>query len=278
MPESISKEATDQVTEVNGVRLHYNDVGAGPVLLCTHGGGPGASAWGGLKEAVPALARHFRLLLLDLPNFGESQKGVKRDGAPPDVFLAGLSLGFLDAIGVTEPISYYASSGGAPAALRFAIDYPERTHKVIVQAYAPGMVSNPDSVSATVTAEFTANPSRDAMVRLFELFVPNADRRRDEAVMDRWRAASMPGHLESRAEFARLADNSDITRALRTLATEVLIIWGVNDKIVPVERVLVALRAIPRSRAHIWGDDTGHLVPYEHPEEFAQVVEDFLLR
>lgn len=272
----MSKEATDRFVEVSGIRLHYNDVGEGPVLLTTHGGGPGGNAWGALESAVPALAAHVRLLMLDLPNFGESQKGVKRDGAYPDVFLAQLSHAFLTAVGVDEPVSYLSSSGGAPVALRFAIDFPERTHKLVIQSYAPGMAAGPDTVGGRVTAAFAANPTREAMAKLFELFVPNADRRREEAITNRWEAASRPGHLESRAEFATLSANSDISEALKTLAAEVLIVWGANDQIVPVERALRALDLIPRSRAYIWGDGTGHLVASEHPEEFARVVTDFL--
>ncbi len=276
MADPLSKQATDRFIDVGGIRLHYNDAGSGPVVLGTHGGGPGANAWGALGAAVPALASHFRLFLLDLPNFGESQTGVTRGGSHPDVFLAALMRDFLDAVGMDEPASLYSSSGGAAAALRFAVDFPERTHKVIVQAYAPGMVARADSIGHRVTADFIADPTREAMARLFELFIPNAERRREDAITNRWEAACRPGHLESRTEFAKLADNSDITDALRTLAAEVLFVWGASDQIVPVERVLAGLRAVPRSRAHIWGDGTGHLVPYEHPEEFALVAKQFL--
>lgn len=278
MADPLSKSATDRFVEVGGIRLHLNDVGNGPVLLCTHGGGPGASAWGGLGRAVPVLAGHFRLLLLDLPNFGESQKGVTRDGQHPDVFLARLSRELLDALGVAGPVSLCTSSGGGPAALRFAVDFPERTHRLVIQAYAPGMTPNRESPGARATAAFMASPSRAAMADLFELFIPDSGRRAEEAITARWEAASRPGHLESRAEFATLAANSNITAELERLAAEVLFVWGVDDRIVPVERVFTALASVPRARAHVWGDGTGHLVPYEHPEEFARVMTDFLLR
>lgn len=278
MADPLSKSATDRFVEVNGIRLHLNDVGSGPVLLCTHGGGPGASAWGGLSRAVPALASRFRLLLLDLPNFGESQTGVTRDGQHPDVFLARLSHDLLDTLEVPGTVSLCTSSGGGPAALRFAVDFPERTHRLVIQAFAPGMTPDRESPGAKATAAFMASPSQAAMADLFELFIPNPDRRAEEAITARWEAASRPGHLESRGEFATLAANSNITAELRSLAAAVLFVWGVEDGIVPVERVFTALRSVPRAEAHVWGDDTGHLVPYEHPEEFARVVTDFLLR
>lgn len=276
MADPFSKSASDRFLEVGGIRLHINDVGRGPVLLCTHGGGPGASAWGSLGPAVPALAERFRMLLLDLPNFGESQTGVTRGAAHPDVFLARLCRDLLDALEVREPVSLLSSSGGSPAALRFAIDFPQRSDKLIIQAFAPGMRPNRESPGHQATAAFLADPSRAAMAELFELFTPNPARRTEEAITARWAAASMPGHLESRAEFATLAANTDITTELTTLAAEVLFVWGAEDGIVPVERVLTALQSVPRSQAHIWGERTGHLVPYEHPEEFARVVTNFL--
>jgi pimeloyl-ACP methyl ester carboxylesterase len=45
---------------------------------------------------------------------------------------------------------------------------------------------------------------------------------------------------------------------------------------VPVHGVLDGLNSIPDARAHVWGADTGHFVVYEHPEEFAALVTDFL--
>jgi pimeloyl-ACP methyl ester carboxylesterase len=272
----LGKQETDRFIEIGGIRLHYNDVGAGPVLLVTHGGGPGASAWGGLRDAVPALAARCRILLLDLPNFGESQKYVKNPGAHPDVFLSEMVSEFLDALDIFQPVSYYSSSGGAPAALRFALDFPERTHRLIIQAYAPGMARDPDSPGARATTAFMEEPTRESMAKLFELFVPDPRRRTEEAIIARWEAAAAPGHLESRTEFATLTKNTDLSDELPGLGAEVLLIWGAADRIVPVERALHALRAIPRSRACIWGGLTGHLVPHEHPEEFAKVVADFI--
>jgi 2-hydroxy-6-oxonona-2,4-dienedioate hydrolase/4,5:9,10-diseco-3-hydroxy-5,9,17-trioxoandrosta-1(10),2-diene-4-oate hydrolase len=271
----VDKQSSERFIELDGVRLHYNDVGHGPVLLCTHGGGPGASAWGGLEAAVPGLAASFRLLLLDLPNFGESQKNVRLDGKPPDVFVAELSAALLDALAITEPISYYASSGGSPGALRFALTYPERIHKLVIQSYAPGMVAKPDSLGARTTREFTANPTREAMAELFEHFVPNPARRSETAITARWEVANTPGHLESRAELVSLA-TAATSEELAALDAEVLFLWGASDPIVPVERVLIALSVIPRAQAHVWGDQTGHLVPFEQPEEFVRVVSGFL--
>ncbi|NWJ73932.1 alpha/beta fold hydrolase [Pseudonocardia sp. ICBG1122] len=271
------RRTTDRHVTVDGIGLHYNDVGTGPVILCTHGGGPGATAWGTLSSAIPLFACDFRLLLLDLPNFGASDKHVRIGERRPDEFVAELSARFLDAVGITGPVSYYSSSGGAPGALRFALDHPDRVHRVVAQAFAPGMTPQRDSPGHRATALFAECPTHEAMEHLFDLFVPDPARRTAEAVTARWEAATAPGHLTSRGELARLADSAALAEELGALEAEVLFLWGADDGIVPVERVLTALRTVPRAQAHIWGDRTGHLVPFEQPAAFTRVVRDFLL-
>ena len=59
----------------NGLRLHYLDEGAGPVVLWLHGSGPGASGFSNFKGNYPQLvAAGYRNIVLDLPGFGRSDK------------------------------------------------------------------------------------------------------------------------------------------------------------------------------------------------------------
>lgn len=119
----LTKDDTDRFIEIDGIRLHYNEAGTGPALICTHGGGPGANAWDNTKWVLDELAQHFRVFLMDLPGFGESQKNVSRQGAPMDVFCSRLQRGFLDALGI-ERTHLYGSSAFSATALRFGINYP----------------------------------------------------------------------------------------------------------------------------------------------------------
>ena len=56
------------------IKIHYNEAGSGPALICTHGGGPGANAWDNTKYAFDALAEHFRTILMDLPGLGHGEQ------------------------------------------------------------------------------------------------------------------------------------------------------------------------------------------------------------
>jgi len=50
------------------------ETGEGPVLVMLHGGGPGASGVSNYRQNLPALARHFRVVLPDQPGFGDSYR------------------------------------------------------------------------------------------------------------------------------------------------------------------------------------------------------------
>jgi len=273
MAGTLTKEQTDRFADVNGIRIHYNEAGSGPALICTHGGGPGANAWDNTKWCLDALAAHFRVILMDLPGFGESQKNVSRGGVPMDVYCARLQRDLMDQLGI-ERAHLYGSSAFSPTALRFGLEYPDRVGKIIIQAYAPGTGHRPtDGLKSLGT--FAQEPTRENMQRMVELFVPRAELRPAEFVEARFQAALIPDHLASRREFSGGA-NSDLGEDVRRLQAEVLMVWGEADNMILVEDVLEGLKRIPHVRAYIWGGNSGHFVAYEHADEFARLVVDFL--
>ncbi len=113
------------------------------------------------------------------------------------------------------------------------------------------------------------------MVKMCEYFVPDPKLRTDEFIDSRFKNALIPDHLESRKEFGAAA-NSDIVPDLPKLKTDVLFLWGASDGVTLIDGLTEGLKMVPNSRAHVWGGLSGHFVCYEHPEEFARVVIDFL--
>jgi 4,5:9,10-diseco-3-hydroxy-5,9,17-trioxoandrosta-1(10),2-diene-4-oate hydrolase len=272
---ALSKEQTDRFADVNGIKIHYNEAGSGPALICTHGGGPGANAWDNTRWAFDALAEKFRVILMDLPGFGESQKLVSREGVPMDVFCSRLQVGLMDQLGI-DRTHLYGSSAFSATALRFGIEFPDRVGKIIIQAYTPGGGhGGTDGLKSLAT--FAANPVRENMVKMVEYFVPRPELRPDSFIDSRFKMALTPGHLESRKEFSGGA-NGDLMPDIGKLKAPVLILWGDKDGVIPAEDVFGALERIPNSQAHVWGDNTGHFVCYEHPAEFASLVTEFLTR
>ena len=67
----------DRFAVVDGHRLRYWECGSGAPLLLLHGLGNSALVW---HKSIPALARKFRVLALDLPGHGLSDMPRARYG------------------------------------------------------------------------------------------------------------------------------------------------------------------------------------------------------
>ena len=278
-----SKESTDRFADIQGISIHFNDIGdpEKPALLCFHGGGPGANGWDNTRFNIEGLVKHFRLLLIDLPGYGESDKSAKRPSdVPGDTALAQLFAKLMDHLDIQQA-HFYASSASAIPALRFALDFPERVGKLVLQAnniplnqlaYSP---SPAEGIKAL--GEFRAEPTRERMVRMMQLFIPNKNLLTDELIDRRFNSAITPGHLEAATEFVSGAPKSNLWAEIPNLEHEVLVLWGQQDWMVPVEGAMLSLAVIPNSQLHVWGG-AGHFVQYERTEEFNKLVSDFLLR
>ncbi len=275
-----SKEATDRFQEINGVKLHYNELGSGPALICTHGGGPGANAWDNTKWIFAELAEHFHTILLDTPGYGESQKYVSRNGVPMDIYVMGFIIGLMDHLGI-DKAHLHGSAQYGPAVVRTAIDHPDRVGKLIVTCAGIG---GPDpnapkregrSPGLESLNIFADNPTRENMVKTMEYFTARPEFRTEEIVNMRFEAALREGVIESRREM-KSSSNSDLRPDLPRLQAESLIMWGNQDNVTYVDGALGCLYHMPKSRAVIFGDKSGHFVFQEHPEECARLIIDFL--
>jgi len=269
-------ESTDRYTDVNGVQVHTNEAGSGTALFGFHGGGPGANAWDNTKYNIDGLAEHFQVILMDLPGYGHTSKErFARNGESLDRASARLIREFMDIRGIGRA-HLYASSQSGPAALRFGLEYPERLGKIVLQAAGPGgpnwfTPSPPQGIQAL--GDFQADPSYENMVRIMKNFVPRSALLTEEMIRRRFEMALVPGHLAARDHNPR---NADLREEIGRLQAPVLVVWGHQDRMVPMEGALNSLASIPNVRVHLWGGGAGHFVQYEHAEEFNRLVIDFL--
>ena len=87
---------TSRSVTVGKRQIFVSEAGTGYPVLLLHGGGPGASGLSNYSRNIQALARHFRVLVADMPGYGQSTKGVDRSDTFGD--LAQSMLGLLDAL------------------------------------------------------------------------------------------------------------------------------------------------------------------------------------
>src|ERR1700722_11675617 len=71
---ALTAASTSKFVQAGDTKIHYHEAGTGPVLLCIHGGAPGAFGWGNFGQNMQELSKSFRTLIVDLPGYGQSDK------------------------------------------------------------------------------------------------------------------------------------------------------------------------------------------------------------
>jgi 4,5:9,10-diseco-3-hydroxy-5,9,17-trioxoandrosta-1(10),2-diene-4-oate hydrolase len=277
--------STSRSAQLGGTRLHYHDAGPGEaaVTVLLHGGGPGASAWSNFGPNIPVFAGRFRTLAVDLPGFGRSTSGPITQhyfGHCADA-LAGL----LDQLGIAR-VHLLGNSFGGGAAVRFALRYPDRAGRLVLMG--PGglnlNVFAPDPTEGVKRLmAFTAppGPSREKLAAFLRTLVHDPRRITDALVDERYAAATDPAVLATMkamgASFTDPATFEDglLWREAHRLRHEVLLVWGREDRVNPLDGALVALKQIRRARLHVFGE-CGHWAQLEKFDEFNRLAIDFL--
>ena len=110
---------------VHDQRIAYLDVGAGPPVILIHGFGGSMWQW---EQQQRALSQHFRVLTLDLPGAGLSDK--PEIDYRPDQMLD-FFVGFMDAVNIPQA-TLVGNSMGAGLAMGMALAHPTRVAKLVL--------------------------------------------------------------------------------------------------------------------------------------------------
>lgn len=276
---------TSRFADAAGMRLHYHDAGSGPPtpVVLLHGGGPGASGWSNFGRNLPVFAQQFRTLLVDQPGFGQSDR-------PPVTgnyftFAAGALAGLLKTLGI-DRVHLIGNSLGGGTAVRFALNYPDRAGRLVLMA--PGGLGlnlfSPDPTEGVKRlARFAAppGPTRDKMASFLRTLVHDQRLITDELIDERFAAASDPAALAALAALGAsffdpaTAEDGLLWREAHRLRNRVLLIWGREDRVNPLDGALVALKLIRRAQLHVFSR-CGHWAQLEKFDEFNDLVMRFL--
>jgi pimeloyl-ACP methyl ester carboxylesterase len=266
--------------EVDGVRVHYQEAGRAtdPVVVLIHGFSSSTLVWS--RVFLRIADSGFRVIAVDLLGYGYS--GKPRRGEYTIESQASMVVGLLEKLGIEHTHIVVSSYGGAVAAI-CALDYPNRVRKLVLV----GAVTNND-------------PTKYPLLRLFGLpFVGDVVsplligsrtllRRRMKRVYDRHSLILDERRLEARHRPLRAASTQRaIIRTVRHWNAErikrdsylikqpALLIWGDNDRDVPLSNGEQLNQVVPGSRLVVFRN-CGHLPHEEYPIGFSEVVSEFL--
>ncbi|HJZ27958.1 MAG TPA: alpha/beta fold hydrolase [Streptosporangiaceae bacterium] len=267
------------------MHLHYEEAGShkGVPVVMLHGGGPGASGMSNFGRNLPAFAERFRTLVVDQPGYGKSDK-------PPVqgnyfTFAADALAGLLDELGI-DRVHLVGNSLGGGTAVRFALNFPERAERLVLMG--PGGLSlNVFSADPTEGVKRLASfgappgPSREKMAAFLRTLVFDQRLITEDLISERYVVACDPDSLAAMASMgASFFDPASyeeglLWREAHRLRNPVLLIWGREDRVNPVDGALVAMKMIRRAQLHVFGG-CGHWVQLEKLDEFNALAIGFL--
>ncbi len=265
--------------------LRYHEYGDGPPLLLLHGSGPGVTGWRNFHQNLPALGASFRCLVLELPGFGVSHD---TDESP---FVAGPAavVALLEGLGL-RGVPVVGNSMGGVIACQLAIADPGLFSALVTVGGVGKNVFSPSPGEGLVRlTDFVENPTRDALVQWLHSMVHDPAIVTDELVEERWAQATEPATLEAsrrmygaaataaRARMTAASERPPYWALLHKITAPVLLTWGRDDRVSPVDMALLPMRTIPRAELHVL-PDCGHWAMIEQQAAWEAVVLAFLTR
>lgn len=269
----------DQYVQVGEVRTRYRTAGDGdPPLLLIHGLGVALESW---QRNLEVLARQHRVFALDVVWFGKSDKPARE--VTSDYF-AEFIAGFMDAVGVRRAVLVGNSMGGM-IAVKTALQYPDRVAGLVLVASAG---FGPELAwwlrLRTVLAIPILRPSARTFRYALRQLVYDPRVVTDEMLQVYVEMANQPGGwaaysrvLKSGANWQGLkpAVLNEIRDKAHAIRVPTLVIWGQQDRVVPVAHAEIARQRIPNARVHIF-DRCGHAPMIEKADEFNTLVSGFV--
>jgi 4,5:9,10-diseco-3-hydroxy-5,9,17-trioxoandrosta-1(10),2-diene-4-oate hydrolase len=263
-------------------QIFISEVGEGYPVLMLHGGGAGASGLSNYSRNIAALARHFRVVVADMPGYGGSTKGVDRSDPFGD--LAHAMLGLLDALQIKSAHVIGNSLGGA-CALRMALEAPARVSALVLMG--PGGVGTTRGLPTPGLKQLLgyykgSGPSREKLARFIrEYLVYDGSQVSDAMIEERYRASIDPEVVAAPPlrgpNSLKAALRMDFTRDSRLASCQVptLVLWGTADKVNRPSGGPTLQKLLPNCDLYLFCK-TGHWVQWERAEEFNAVVSSYL--
>ncbi|MBI2060216.1 MAG: alpha/beta fold hydrolase [Nitrospirae bacterium] len=296
---------------LDGADICYLDEGQGEPVLFVHGLGGYKENW---ELNVPYFARGRRVVALDLPGFGHSEK--PRREYSMDFFVATVK-GLLEKLGI-ERVHLVGNSMGGMISEAFALAHPLRISSLTLvdaagvnifpekllfgdlQEGGSAARGHPEGIYGIGQGTSQPPGAADFLAQVFAVAsgVEKDSKKREQVVRDYIRRLifyTEPPVLEkmvrhalqeffgsdfgNRAHaFMSSAQNALLTpvRArLRQIEARTWIAWGDHDALLPIENAHVFQKELPHARLTVF-PSCGHCPMLEYPDDFNRQLSAFL--
>jgi pimeloyl-ACP methyl ester carboxylesterase len=281
-PVDIAQSWGEQKTfDYQGIKINYYEAGQGRPLILIHGFGACAYTW---RYLIPALAAENQVFTIDLKGHGLSDK--PQDGKYAVKDQAEMVAAFIREKNLKDTVLVGNSMGGGVALMTyFLLREKDPGHiKGLVLIDSAGYpqkmpwfirMARIDWLSALGSKLLSPRFVTGLVLRKCYY---NKDKITDETIDAYAYYGSLPGAADAVRETAKQIVPPDMEAMLaqfKTVRVPTLIIWGKEDKVVPLENARKFQRDIPNSELVVL-PRCGHIPQEEEPLETSRLIAAFL--
>lgn len=232
--------------------------------MLVHGLGGSAERWLGV---IPNLSQKYRVIAIDLIGFGYSDKPSEDYTVD---FFARFLTAFIKKLGLTKVVLVGTSMGGQIAAECAGND--PSVERLVLVAPSGAMKSTTKAVEAYMMAALYPNSlsAREALEMM-----TNASPVEESAVADFVKRMSMPNAKLAFMSSVLGIKNSSIEATLQRIKVPTLLVWGRQDKVIPIIHAGAFAGRI-KDCTFLPLEGQGHLPHVENPAIFSKFVLEFL--
>ncbi len=265
--------------EVDGLRMHYVDEGAGDPVLLLHGEPTWSFLWRG---SIPPLARQHRVVAPDLIGFGRSDKPTDVGWYSYDGHVASIER-LVDVLGL-ERITLVVHDWGGPIGLRFAVEHEALVERLVILdtgiagGKPPGErwlrfrdvvreVGGALDIGRLVEAG-TVDGLSDDVRAAYDAPFPTPESKAGPRAFPEL-VATEPAH-PSTEPMNRVRD------ALRAWHKPALVVWGAEDSVLSPTIAKRFVELIPGARGPLLLAGASHFLQEDRPVEVTAAIAGFL--
>jgi pimeloyl-ACP methyl ester carboxylesterase len=257
---------------IDGRRIAYREVGAGPAIIFFHGLGGNSASW---QPQFAAFGKRHRVVAWDMPGFGNSDLLAVQPASTRDYSIMARRL--MDAVGI-ERACAVATSYGTVILADLARSNPGRIGAMVFACGVTGMGHLEREARARLRsvrrAEIEGMGQRKfAEMRNSTYLAQGMPPALVARVIELAGSANPEGYLQA---YGALTE-SDIFPLLSEINVPALVISGADDRIAPARDCERVAQALPRADYHCI-PSSGHYVNLEQAETFNRLVGEFLTR
>jgi len=273
----MTKPSSSYVT-ANSLNLHYLEAGKGDPILLLHGFPTSSHLY---RNVIPTLAKTHRVIALDLPGYGLSDKPLDVDYSFE--FYEAVLDGFLDALDLPRTDLVVHDLGG-PIGMFWAVRNPRRVHKIVLL----NTLVYPETSWAVklfllalrtpVLRDYIVSPK--GIIGAMKLGVVHKERLTREVLTPYTAPFETPAARKALIKAGSglsIQGLAEIARKLPTLEASLRLIYGENDRVLPdVAKTMQRIQ-----RAHPQAELTalpgcGHFLQEDEPERVAELIAEFI--